>query len=80
MVARTVENQMYMQFTCKQGTYFGPVHEYRPYAKHVTQIKENTLKSLKRLTLGVFLALILSALQLRKMDSNISIKTKENFL
>lgn len=42
-VARTVGNQMYMKFKYKQGTFFGPVQEYRPYEKHVTQFKGNTL-------------------------------------
>ena len=57
MVAWTVGNQMYMQFKCKQATYFGPIQEYRPYEKHITQFKENTpdtamLRASKHSTVG----------------------------
>lgn len=59
MVAKAVGNQMYMQFKCKQGTYFGPIQEYRPYEKYITYFKENTpdmamLKASKHLTVGFF--------------------------
>lgn len=58
MVAKAVGNQMYMQFKCKQGTYFGTIQEYGPYEKRITYFKENTLdmamlKTSKQMTVGI---------------------------
>lgn len=85
LVARTVGNQIHMQFTCKLGTYFRPVQECRPYEKHITYFKENTpdmamLKASKHLTIGFLESINFEIFLVRKNGSNISIEAKEYFL